>query len=233
MPTDNFWARFRRWRKTRPFWGGLLLLLGGFELLYSANMSLGNIEVHVGPQGFLSYLLPVILVLVGLLIWFTPAQRLFYAIIGILTALYSFIGLNLGGFLFGMLLGIIGGALVIAWGPPRVRPTAPPAGPEPAEDSGPDHAPEPDRVTEEVQIAGHDDRPPPVRQATTGTFVPGFEEEGPARKSHNPRALSVALIVLGVTAGFLIAGSKLPARAAVDCPEGLPSISATALTRST
>lgn len=230
MPTDNFWGKFRRWRRTRPFWGGLLLLLSGLELFYSANMSLGAIEVHIGPQGFLSYLLPLIMVLVGLLVWFTPAQRLFYAIIGLLTALYSFIGLNLGGFIIGMLLGILGGALVIAWGPPRVRPDAPPAGPAPAEDTGPqhaddtdpDHAPGPDRITEEVEVAGHDDRPPADER-----FVPGFDDE-PTRRVNHPRALSIALVVLSVTASFLIAGSKLPARADVECPEGLPSRSATA-----
>ena len=114
MATDNFWGKFRRWRRHRPFWGGLFLILGGVELFLSANLTLGGVEEHLGPQGFLSYLLPVLLLVCGLLIWFTPAQRLFYAIVGLLAALYSFLGLNLGGFFVGMLLGIVGGALVIA-----------------------------------------------------------------------------------------------------------------------
>src|SRR4051794_27965558 len=113
------WAKFRQWRRSRPFWGGLFLLLSALELYFSGNLSLKNIEIHIGQQGFLIYLLPVIMLLCGLLVWFTPAQRLFYGIIGLLTALYSFLGLNLGGFFLGMLLGILGGALVIAWGPPR------------------------------------------------------------------------------------------------------------------
>src|SRR3954447_11804813 len=119
VATDDFWGRFRRWRRRRPFWGGLFLMLSALELLYSANMNLGALEIHIGPQGFLSYLLPGVLLLAGVLVWVSPAQRLFYGIIGLLTALYSFIGLNLGGFFLGMLLGILGGALVIAWGPPR------------------------------------------------------------------------------------------------------------------
>ena len=103
MTTDSFWGKFRRWRRHRPFWGGLFLLLSAGELFVSGNMSLGGMQVHLGPQGFLSYLLPAILLICGLLSWFTPAQRLFYGIVALLAALYSFIGLNLGGFGFGEL----------------------------------------------------------------------------------------------------------------------------------
>ncbi|MET0491716.1 MAG: DUF6114 domain-containing protein [Actinoplanes sp.] len=117
---------FRRWRRSRPFWGGLLLLLAGLELFLSANFTLGELEVHMGPEGFLSYLLPLLLVLSGVLTWVTPGQRLFYGILGLLTAVYSLVGLNLGGFALGMLLGIAGGALVVSWSPTRPQP-APPA----------------------------------------------------------------------------------------------------------
>jgi hypothetical protein len=139
MATENFGDRFRRWRHGRPFWGGLLLILSGLEMFASANMELDNIKIHIGPQGFYSYLLPVMMIAAGTLTWFSPAQRLFYGVIGIITALYSFIGLNLGGWIAGMLLGIVGGALVVAWGPPR--PKAPEA---------PDAGPPGDRPTEEI-----------------------------------------------------------------------------------
>src|SRR5688500_14743789 len=88
---------FRRWRRSRPFWGGLLLLIAGLELFLSANMTLGDLEVHMGPEGFLSYLLPLLLILTGLLSVVTPGQRLFYGVLGLLTAVYSLVGLNLGG----------------------------------------------------------------------------------------------------------------------------------------
>ncbi len=113
---------FQRWRRRRPFWGSLILLLAGLELFYSANSTLSGLQVHLGPTGFLSYLLPLLLLLCAVLCMFSPTQRLFYGIVALLTALYSFIGLNLGGFFLGMVLGIIGGALVIAWGPPRTNP---------------------------------------------------------------------------------------------------------------
>ncbi|GIE50792.1 DUF6114 domain-containing protein [Actinoplanes nipponensis] len=123
---------FRRWRRSRPFWGGLLLLIAGLELFLSANLTLGDLEVHMGPEGFLSYLLPLLLVLAGVLTWVTPGQRLFYGVLGLLTAVYSLIGLNLGGFGLGMLLGILGGALVLAWAPRRPAPAA--AEPAPADE---------------------------------------------------------------------------------------------------
>lgn len=120
MATESAWGKFQRWRRTRPFWGGLFLLLSALALFLSANLTLADMQVHFGQEGYLSYVLPVVLVLCGVLTWSMPAQRLFYGIIGVLTALYSFLGLNLGGFGVGMLLGVVGGALTIAWGPPRV-----------------------------------------------------------------------------------------------------------------
>ena len=119
MPIGNARSSFRQWRRTRPFWGGLLLLLAAAELFASANLTLRDLQVHFGQEGYLSYVLPAVLLLCGVLTWTTPAQRLFYGVLGLLTALYSFLGLNLGGFGLGMLLGIVGGALTIAWGPPK------------------------------------------------------------------------------------------------------------------
>ncbi|MGX6606425.1 DUF6114 domain-containing protein [Micromonosporaceae bacterium Da 78-11] len=239
MATDNFWGKFRLWRRHRPFWGGLLLLLSGLELLYSSNASLAGLELHLGPQGFLSYLLPLLLLVCGTLCWFSPSQRLFYGIIALLTALYSFIGLNLGGFFIGMLLGIIGGALVIAWGPPRIKPGDPlidlPPDGSPSDHDADEHdttepyADEPytdEPAAEDVEVAGHDDRPhEPVRPAGQG-FVPGFADapapRGAARLAKNPKTMVIALVPLALTASLLVAGSRTPA-SADDCPEGLPS----------
>ncbi|WP_164842504.1 DUF6114 domain-containing protein [Actinoplanes solisilvae] len=230
MAQDSFRSEFRRWRRKRPFWGGFFLVLAAVELLYSANMNLGNLEVHLGPQGFLSYLLPLLLLLCGLLSWFTPAQRIFYGIIALLTALYTFVGLNLGGFFLGMLFGIIGGALVIAWGPPRIKQAPSPAAED--KDDDPSSAATPERET--VEIAGHGDRP--ARDSDTA-FIPGLgttaprpagpgpAEEPPAPREglhKNPRALTAALLLVIVTGSLLVAGSGRPA-SAVDCPEGLPS----------
>jgi Family of unknown function (DUF6114) len=126
------------WRRSRPFWGGLLLLLAGVELFLSANLDVGDLQVHFGPEGFLSYLLPLLLLLCGGLAWFSPQQRFFYGVLGLLTAVYALTGLNLGGFGLGTLLGILGGALTIAWGPPRKPRTAEmPAGASPGDSEPP------------------------------------------------------------------------------------------------
>lgn len=110
---------FRRWRKSRPFWGGLLLILAGVEIFYSGNLNLGNIQIHLGLNGFKSYIIPLVVVLCGALIWATPAQRMFYGIIGTAATVYSVVSVNLGGFVVGLLLGIFGGALSIAWVPDK------------------------------------------------------------------------------------------------------------------
>jgi Family of unknown function (DUF6114) len=157
------WRRFRRWRRGRPFWGGFWLILGGLQLFLSSNLSLGGIKVHFGPEGFLSYLLPLVLLMCGVLVWVTPQQRVFYGVIGALTAVYSLIGLNLGGFLLGMLFGIIGSALAIAWTPVRLEnPPAQPAPPPEPEDEA--YAEEPTTATFDDLLTGPltDTLPPPV-----------------------------------------------------------------------
>src|SRR5262245_45201618 len=95
---------FRRWRRSRPFWGGLFVLVSAFLIFYSGNLDLGSLHVHLGLPGFQSYIIPLVLALCGLLGWFSPAQRILYGVIGLLAAVYSLVGANLGGFLIGFLV---------------------------------------------------------------------------------------------------------------------------------
>src|SRR5512139_856285 len=126
------WRRdFRQWRRTRPFWGGLILVVAGLELLWSAHLDLGATVGAPGFEGFMSYLLPAILVTCGVLTWFAARQRMLYSVIAVVTALYSLIGLNLGGFLIGTTLGVVGASLAFGWAPRQVD-TQPPAAPGPA-----------------------------------------------------------------------------------------------------
>ncbi|MGH3202618.1 MAG: DUF6114 domain-containing protein [Streptosporangiaceae bacterium] len=128
-------AAFRRWRRTRPFWGGFLLLLAGVELLLiplSGILIHGAVKlvVYIGIGGVFGVLLGVLLIACGLLLWLNPAHRTFYAIAGVLLAVLSFIASNFGGFFIGMLLGIIGGSMGFGWTPsadqPARRPLDPP-----------------------------------------------------------------------------------------------------------
>ncbi len=109
---------FRRWRRARPFWGGLLVLLGGVEILASERAPL-PLMIHIGLQGLAGYLVPIVLVLCGVLLLFHSVQRLFYSLLAIVLALGSWITSNLGGFVLGMLLALVGGALAFAWQPGR------------------------------------------------------------------------------------------------------------------
>jgi hypothetical protein len=126
---------FRRWRRTRPFWGGFLLLLAGIELLLiplSGILIHGAVKlvVYIGIGGVFGVLLGVLLIACGLLLWLNPAHRTFYAIAGVLLAVLSFIASNFGGFFVGMLLGIIGGSMGFGWtssaNQPIRRPRDPP-----------------------------------------------------------------------------------------------------------
>jgi len=105
---------FRIWRRTRPFWGGLLVIAGAGEIL-SSEQGPFQIVIHIGIQGLAGYLIPVMMLLCGVLLWFNPTQRTFYSLLSIVLALGSWITSNLGGFFIGMMLGIVGGALAFAW----------------------------------------------------------------------------------------------------------------------
>lgn len=107
---------FRRWRKGRPFWGGLFVLLGGAEILLSEQASI-SVVLKAGAESLAGYVLPMIMVVCGLLILFNPAHRLFYSVIAVLCSLGTWITSNLGGFVIGMLLGVVGSSLAFGWLP--------------------------------------------------------------------------------------------------------------------
>lgn len=110
---------WRRWRRTRPFWGGLFIVLGAVEILLAELAPLSAI-VQLGADGLAGYFVPVVMLLCGVLLWFSPQQRTFYAILALVMSLASWITANLGGFFVGMILGLVGGSLALAWAP---RPT--------------------------------------------------------------------------------------------------------------
>ncbi|MEU1474233.1 DUF6114 domain-containing protein [Streptomyces sp. NPDC005760] len=113
---------FTRWVYGRPFFGGLWLTLGGAWILLTMKASV-KVVLHVGMQGAAGYLLPTLMVVLGLLILFSPAQRLFYSITGVLISMGSWVTSNMGGFMVGLLLGVVGSVLTFGWLPdqdPRV-----------------------------------------------------------------------------------------------------------------
>ncbi|RZT81634.1 hypothetical protein EV382_4919 [Micromonospora violae] len=220
------WRLFRRWQRSRPFWGGLLIALAGLEMFASTRMTLNGLSFHSGATGLLSLLIPVILVTCGLLLWFTPAQRLFYSIVAAVTAVYSLIGLNLGGFFVGLLLGIVGSALAFAWTPIR------PAPPEPveADASSPGQEP-PERAADEQQAIPQQPGPEPAVSEPARAEGPGHAAD--------PRTFGIVLVVIGLAVGGLAsqpqavqAASTRPAVTACPTPSrtATPSPSGSAAT---
>ncbi|MEU9252665.1 DUF6114 domain-containing protein [Streptomyces sp. NPDC048270] len=131
--------RWRRWRRGRPFWGGLFTLLAGVWICLLPLAPL-KIMLQQGVAGIPSVLMGLVMVVLGLTAWFSPAQR---ALAGVLTTLIATAALvlsNLGGFLIGTLLGILGGGLMFAWQPHAATRPAP-ASADPA--AAPSAAPSP------------------------------------------------------------------------------------------
>jgi hypothetical protein len=126
---------FRRWRHGRPFWAGVFTALSAAELMYIPSAKL-TLVIHEGIAGVSAYLMGILLIVMAVTMWFAPNYRVFAGIATTLFAVASLILSNLGGFLLGMLLGIIGGALAVAWtplasAPPATEPTPEAAAPEP------------------------------------------------------------------------------------------------------
>jgi hypothetical protein len=113
----DIWRAFSAWRRSRPFVGGVLTVLAGAELFFSGQLDIGNIHVQLGIEGFQATLIPVLLVVLGVLTVVMPVHRIFYGVIALAVSVYSLIGVNLGGFMIGMLLGSVGGILVVSWMP--------------------------------------------------------------------------------------------------------------------
>jgi Family of unknown function (DUF6114) len=114
------------WRHARPFWGGLFVTLAGAEMLLTVKAPL-PVVLHVGMQGMVGYIVPLVLLICGALLIISPAQRLFYASVAAVLTLTSWLTSNLGGFFLGLILGLIGVSLAFAWSPDKSRP---PGGPE-------------------------------------------------------------------------------------------------------
>lgn len=110
-------ARWRTWRRRRPLVGGALLILGGVELFGSSQLDFGRLHIHLGIEGLQALVIPLLLIALGALVIATPAHRMLYGIVALAVAVYSIVGVNLGGFLVGFLLAAVGGILTVSWMP--------------------------------------------------------------------------------------------------------------------
>ncbi|WP_327268268.1 DUF6114 domain-containing protein [Streptomyces sp. NBC_01218] len=159
-----FRREFRTWRGNRPFWAGLFTMAGGLPIAYFpyANMHLGNVTLAMSTTaGAGSLIIGVLLVTLGLTMWFHQIVRVFAGVAAILLALISIPIANFGGFVMGFVLAMLGGALSVSWAPAQ-----PKALTESAEDS--DGFEEP--AKDQAAPAHHGDESPVFTSAppTTG-----------------------------------------------------------------
>jgi uncharacterized protein DUF6114 len=182
MTRSKFW----HWRHARPFWGGLFVFIGGTEIFLTVKAPL-PVVVHVGMQGFVGYLLPILLALVGLLIIFSPAQRLFYSIVAAVLALASWLTSNLGGFIIGLLLALVGAALTFAWSPTKY---AAPAVPPPAEELPPPTANLDEFLDRENEFPDREDEVPDQEDDAAPGVQPDTSQSLPRHRRPEPGLLS-------------------------------------------
>ncbi|GAA4185098.1 hypothetical protein GCM10022288_06660 [Gryllotalpicola kribbensis] len=189
-------ATFARWRRERPFWGAVLIAIGGIEEFFSGQLDIGKIHIQLGLEGLQALVVPAILVLLAILIALMPVHRIFYGVIALLLSLYSLIGVNLGGFIIGMLLSAVGGILVVAWVPKtQAEARRADASPEPARQE-PAHS----RV---LHGEGHAEPviPPSLRTpSASGDETPGPDTSRRRRVMRGGAAVAVAALTVALAA---------------------------------
>jgi len=113
----GLWLAINRWRRSRPFWGCLILAFGGWSVMKPMVGASFQMVVHMGMRGASPYILGGGMILAAVVALFMPAQRHFPAIMALVFAVLSLPFANLGGWIIGMVLGIVGAGLVFAWTP--------------------------------------------------------------------------------------------------------------------
>lgn len=117
--------QFRAWRGARPFWAGLFVLLAGIPIMYFpyAHLTLGQLTIRMATTaGAGSLIIGVLLVVLGISLWFQKHVRTFAGTAAILLGLVSLPVSNFGGFIVGFVPALVGGAMAIAWAPGEPEP---------------------------------------------------------------------------------------------------------------
>jgi hypothetical protein len=122
---------FRDFRRGRPFWAGVFILLSGLIILFPpyASLRFGDIQISLNTIGGMSSLIiGVVMTICAITLWTRPEFRLAVGIVALLLALSAIVAANLGVFMIGTLLGLIGAGLAIAWSPRSKESRRAPAG---------------------------------------------------------------------------------------------------------
>lgn len=115
----NDWRRtFARWRAGRPFWGGVVLAAAGLVIGYVPAHLVSLFAFIPGSIVWIGVALAGAICLCGIFAVVKPELASFFGALGMVLSILSIVGGSLGGFLVGTVLGIVGGALCMAWDGP-------------------------------------------------------------------------------------------------------------------
>lgn len=117
------------WRAERPFLGAVLLLVAGVIVGYVPLQFTMELLLVGGAFTAIGLVFAVLLFLTGVFALVRPDLSTILGIAGVAFSILSVVG-GLGGLLIGLLIGIVGSNLLIAWQPPGTREESitPPAG---------------------------------------------------------------------------------------------------------
>ena len=114
---DRGWReKFREWRSTRPFAGGLLMLSSGIIMVAPAyfTVQISDLLVMISTiSGVSTLLIGALLIMFGIGTWMQPYAATYLGVLGIIVAIIAVPTSNLGGFFIGSLFGIVGAFLAV------------------------------------------------------------------------------------------------------------------------
>ena len=106
---------FQQWRKQRPFWPGLCMILAGVEIMLPAYLSFSVSNM----SGVSTLVVGVLLIVCGAMTLWMPEGRILAGVAAMVLAVVALPTSNFGGFLLGTLVALLAGAAALAWVPRR------------------------------------------------------------------------------------------------------------------
>lgn len=110
-------AALHAWSGQRPWLGGTVTTLSGLAISVLPNKGF-TVVVLPGVAGLSGFVLGGLIIACGMFMLFSPQLHGILGIATVLLSLVSFVTTNIGGYVIGLLLGIVGGSLGFAWNPP-------------------------------------------------------------------------------------------------------------------
>ncbi len=110
-------ARFTHFRRTRPFWGAILLAWSAYMIGNPLFGSSFAFYANVGARSMGPLLIAIGMLAAAGVAMVLPSQRHFPSVIATALAVAALPLANLGGLVIGTIIGIVGAGLIFAWTP--------------------------------------------------------------------------------------------------------------------